>query len=584
MHLKLAILLFALGAVLPARSEEPPLAVDGLRADLSSAAEFALGDAPGGVAGLDRLDWRRIPVPGSWQKAGIPNHGYGWYRFRFTLSAAAAAHPLAFTCSQIRDVDEAFLDGVRVGGTGAFPPRYDKGTLQARLYELPASLTSAAGPHVLAVRVFNAGPRPGGFTAAPYLDTVSGAFWERTMFESPLALVAAAILSLGVFALFVFLRDRRQREFLLFFLLTAGVAVYVVSWLSLWSRFGVSLSLVFRANFALAFALWALFTLFFHDFFVLAVPRWVRVLLAIQAAGFLASCVVPRVDDLYAILPVCYGTVIASGFRIVHVLVRKLRRRAPHALTILVGFGLIFLATLRDMAEDLGLVTWGPRTRYVGLAFLVFAVLFLSVVADRMARLRVAASTDPLTGLPNRAGLFERIRVELARSQRSNRSLALAVLDLDRFKEFNDRFGHLAGDRLLIAAGERLAESVRTSDLAVRFGGEEFVLLLPEISAEEAMRCCERIRDSVRGIRVFGAEAGATISIGVAVHEPKGDPPPSEAALLRMADGALYRAKALGRDRVFMAEGPIPREPVRPASGESVAVKPPDRMGSTIRS
>jgi len=570
MYLKLGVLLAALGAGLPAHPEAPPLFVDGLRADLSPSAEFALGDAPGGVAGLDRLDWRPIRVPGSWQEAGIPDHGYAWYRFRFTLSSDSASHPLAFTCSQIRDVDETFLDGVRVGGTGAFPPRYDKGTLQARLYELPASLTNAAGPHVLAVRVFNAGPRPGGITAAPCLDTVSGAFWERTTFESPLALVAAAILSLGVFALFVFLRDRRQLEFLFFFLLTVGVAAYVVSWLSLWSRFGVSLSFVFRANFALAFALSALFTLFFHYFFVLAIPRWMRVVLAIQLAGLLAACALPRVDDLYTTLPVCYATVIATGLRIMQVLVRKLRRRARHALTILVGFGLIFLATLRDMAEDLGLIPWGARTRYVGLAFLVFAVLFLSVVADRMARLRVAASTDPLTGLPNRAGLFERIRIELARSQRSNRPLALAVLDLDRFKEFNDRFGHLAGDRLLIAAGERLTESVRATDLAVRFGGEEFVLLLPEISAEEAMLCCERIREAVRGIRVFGAEAGSTISIGVALHEPKGGPPPSEAALLRMADVALYRAKALGRDRVFMAEGPVPREPSRPTSGDSM--------------
>src|ERR1035438_9630517 len=518
MRLKLGVLLVALGAGLPARPEASPLHVDGLRADLSSAAEFALGDAPGGVAGLDRLDWRPIRVPASWQRAGIPDHGYAWYRFRFTLSPEAAAHPMAFTCSEIRDVDETFLDGVRVGGTGAFPPRYDKGTLQARLYELPASLTSAAGPHVLAVRVFNAGPRPGGVMAAPYLDTVSGAFWERTMFESPLALVAAAIFSLGVFALIVFLRDRRQREFLFFFLLTAGVAAYVISWLSLWSRFGVSLSFIFRANFALAFALSALFTLFFHYFFVLEIPRWMRVVLAVQLAGLLAACALPRVDDLYAILPVCYATVIASGFRIVQALVRKLRRRAPHALTILVGFGLIFLATLRDMAQDLGLISWSARTRYVGLAF-----------------------------------------------------LGLAVLDLDRFKEFNDRFGHLAGDRLLIAAGERLSESVRTTDLAVRFGGEEFVLLLPEISAEEAMRCCERIREAVRGIRVFGAEAGTTISIGVAVHEPKGGPPPSEAALLRVADAALYRAKALGRDRVFMADGPVPSEIQRPTDGESVS-------------
>ena len=559
-----------MAVALPARPEAAPLAVDGLRADLSSVAEFALGDSPGGIAGLDLLDWRPIRVPGSWQKAGVPEHGYAWYRFRFSLSPAARTRPLAFTCSQIRDVDEAFLDGVRVGGTGAFPPAYDKGTLQARLYELPATITSAAGPHVLAIRVYNAGPRGGGLTAAPYLDSLSGAFWRRTMFEAPLALVAAAIFSLGLFAVFVFLRDRRQREFLLFFLLTAGVAAYFVSWLSLWSRLGVSLSFIFRANVALAFALSMLFVLFFHYFFVLTLLKWMRFVLALQFAGMLVACVLPRVDDLYRVLPLCYATVIASGIRVVTVLVRKVRRRAPYAVTVLVGFGFIFVATLRDMAQDFGLIPSGVRTQYVGAAFLVFSVLFLSVVADRMARLRVAAATDPLTGLPNRTGLFDRIALELARSRRSNRAVALAVLDLDRFKDFNDRFGHLAGDRLLIAMGERFSESVRATDLAVRFGGEEFVLLLPEISRDEAIRCCERIREAVGHMRVSGAEGGTTVSIGLAVHEPGSGPTPSAGALLRVADAALYRAKAQGRDRVSVAEGPIPVDLLRPASGESV--------------
>jgi diguanylate cyclase (GGDEF)-like protein len=565
-----ALLVVALCSAFPARPETTALLVDRFPADLSSVAEFAYGDAPGGVAGLDDLDWRPISVPGSWQKAGVPGHGYAWYRFRFSLSASAATHSLAFTCSQIRDVDEVFLDGIRVGGTGVFPPRYDKGTLQARLYELPASLTLVPGPIVLAVRVYNAGPRPGGLTGAPVLNTVSDAFSDRTWFEAPLALVAAAILSLGLFALFVYLRDRRQREFLLFFLLTTGVAAYVVSRLSLWPRFGVSLSLIFRMNFVLVFALSALLTLFLHYFFVLTLPGWIRTLLAVQMVGMLAAAFLPRVDDLYYILPVLYGTVMAGCARVVAVLVRKVRRGAPYAVTVLIGFGLIFVAALRDMAQDLGFISWGVRTRYVGVAFLVFAVLFLSVVADRMARLRVAAVTDPLTGLPNRTGLFERIRLELLRSQRSELPLALAVLDLDRFKEFNDRFGHLAGDRLLIATGERLAESVRATDLVVRFGGEEFVLLLPEITREEAVRCCERIREAVRGLRVSGAETGTTISIGVAVHAAEGLPTPSEGALLRAADAALYRAKAQGRDCVCVAESPISGDALRLASGESL--------------
>ena len=146
----------------------------------------------------------------------------------------------------------------------------------------------------------------------------------------------------------------------------------------------------------------------------------------------------------------------------------------------------------------------------------------------------------------------------------------VAVLDLDHFKDFNDRFGHLAGDRLLIAMGERLSESVRATDLAVRFGGEEFVLLLPEISGDEAVRCCERIREAVGLIRVSGAEGGTTVSIGLAVHEPGSGPTPAAGTLLRVADAALYRAKALGRDRVCVAEGPIPADPVQTVSGDSL--------------
>jgi diguanylate cyclase (GGDEF)-like protein len=118
--------------------------------------------------------------------------------------------------------------------------------------------------------------------------------------------------------------------------------------------------------------------------------------------------------------------------------------------------------------------------------------------------------------------------------------------------------------------GERFSESVRATDLAVRFGGEEFVLVLPEISRDEAIRCCERIREAVGHMRVSGAEGGTTVSIGLAVHEPGSGPTPSAGALLRVADAALYRAKAQGRDRVSVAEGPIPVDLLRPASGESV--------------
>ena len=438
-----------------------------------------------------------------------------------------------------------------------------------RIYELPAGLTTRPGVHTLLVRVYNAGPRGGGITGTPYLDGVTAAIRSRVLHEAPLALVASAIFSLGLFALFVFIRDRRQTEFLIFFLFTVGVALYLGTWISVWSLIGWPLTPIFRLNFALAFSIPALLALFLYRFTLTRPPRLIRVILALQGLSATLCLVWPRVDDLYRLLAAGNVMIAVVGGYVAILLVGKWRHGASYARPVLVGFLLVFGATLHDIALDLSILPPGDQFQVVGAAFLIFAAIFLSVVADRMARLRVAAATDPLTGLPNRTGLFDRIALELARSRRTLRRVAVAVVDLDRFKQFNDVHGHLVGDRLLIAVGEALTGALRSTDLAVRFGGEEFVVLLPEIGLEEAAACSERIRLAVARARVPGAEGGVTASIGLAMHNPADGAPPGATPLLREADAALYRAKTLGRDRVCVAEGPIAGERLRAISGES---------------
>jgi diguanylate cyclase (GGDEF)-like protein len=536
-------------------SERGVVLVDSLPTSLAGDVEFAFGDPPGGIAGVDGLTWTRIAVPGSWQTAGIGGHGTGWYRFRFRVTPEVASVPLAFVVPQIRDADEVFLDGAFVGRCGGFPPRYDKGTLQPRLYALPPTRTTLSGVHTLLVRVYNPGPRAGGITSVPVLDAVGSAYWKQIFREAPFALVASAIFALGLFALFVFVRDRRQVEFLVFFLFTSGVAIYISTWLSVWTVLHVPLSLVFRLNFAHAFALSALFPLFFQHFLDIPIPGWQRVVVAVQGAGAVATLTWPRVDDLYYFLPALYVTLALTGGRMAWALVSRWRRRVEYAGAVLLGFLIILGAVLHDILQDLSIVPEDGRLRLVGPGFLVFAAIFLTVVADRMARLRIAASTDPLTGLANRKTLWDRIALELARSRRGGKPLSLAVLDLDLFKEFNDRFGHLAGDRLLISMGETLTRGIRETDLASRYGGEEFVILLPEIGREEAATCLERIREAVGRIRVAGADRATTVSIGLAVHDPADGTLVTAAGLLRGADAALYQAKADGRNRIVVLEG-----------------------------
>jgi len=161
------------------------------------------------------------------------------------------------------------------------------------------------------------------------------------------------------------------------------------------------------------------------------------------------------------------------------------------------------------------------------------------------------AVTDQLTGLHNRRYMQGRLEALGKRAAAGGEPVALLVIDIDHFKKINDSFGHPVGDEVLREFAVRLASNVRAIDLPVRFGGEEFVVVMPDTRLEDAHRIAERIRLHVAGspFRVLGGEEllSVTISIGVAASV-EGDTPQ---ALLRRADAAMYEAKASGRNRVI---------------------------------
>lgn len=160
------------------------------------------------------------------------------------------------------------------------------------------------------------------------------------------------------------------------------------------------------------------------------------------------------------------------------------------------------------------------------------------------------AKIDALTGLYNRRWLNETLSRLISRCNLDHSALSLLMLDVDHFKHYNDNHGHLAGDRALCTLSSSIQANLRPNDVAARFGGEEFVVLLPETSLNEAHAIAERLRHSVREADIQQASGlplpGITISIGIASLEPG----MTEQALIAMADVALYRAKQGGRDRV----------------------------------
>jgi diguanylate cyclase (GGDEF)-like protein/PAS domain S-box-containing protein len=179
-------------------------------------------------------------------------------------------------------------------------------------------------------------------------------------------------------------------------------------------------------------------------------------------------------------------------------------------------------------------------------------------VTDRMWLERQALH-DPLTRLPNRLLLMDRARQALARLHRSDRVVAMLFVDLDRFKAVNDNLGHDAGDQLLIAISERLAELMRDSDTVARLGGDEFVILAEDIdSAGEAMALAERVLDALEmPVALGSAEVAMLASVGVAVaHGPDTDPE----GMLREADVAMYRAKGAEGRRLKLFDESLRQE------------------------
>ena len=175
------------------------------------------------------------------------------------------------------------------------------------------------------------------------------------------------------------------------------------------------------------------------------------------------------------------------------------------------------------------------------------------VIADSYGELRKFerhATTDALTGLGNRHSMEESFPREIARCEKDDEPVSLVMIDVDNFKDFNDKFGHIAGDRALAAVSRILRKQFRPRDVLVRYGGDEFAVLLPQVGEETAMTIADRVRMAVSGNTGDGSDSLITIPVRLSMGVAEKHPSSTLDNLIRAADAALYRAKHAGRDMV----------------------------------
>ncbi len=220
-------------------------------------------------------------------------------------------------------------------------------------------------------------------------------------------------------------------------------------------------------------------------------------------------------------------------------------------------FGVRMVQQALDMTQSLEMHRLNGTNRNLLFGYIAAAAMynftFVALLMLRLVkRLQAMSLRDALTGLHNRRALDADLRREWSRMRRGGAGFALLAIDIDHFKQVNDRHGHLAGDALLTQVAQRLLGTARETDTVARVGGEEFVVVLPQTSAAGAAIAAQRVCNAVRGAD-FALPAGAlqaTISVGVAVA-CEADADVND--VLRRADEALYEAKRQGRDRVCVA-------------------------------
>lgn len=529
---------------------------------------------------LDDNSWRPMPLPGRWPAGGYPEHQQlAWYRLTLQLApelvGSGELSKLAVRMGKVLSAYELYAGGQLVGGVGKLPPLSEITYDQQRVFAIPESAVTDDGRLVLAMRVWggenvaveawSAGPSSGEFSLGEY----DALLMESFIGETPGLLFCVLILAFGCYHLYLYARNPSLETYFWFGLAALNIALYglmLVQWKYL---LDISFLTMKKIEFGAIYLFPAIGIQLVWSLLQLPISRWLRayqwsfVLLAVTVVaipGHRVHYLTLHWEQLWLIPILLYSP---------YVILREARAGNAEARTVAFGT-LLFLATcVNDLLIDLAhfdtvrLAPVGFVAILISMAISManrFTSMFSELeteVADRTAQLSRAnqqlaraARVDHLTGLLNRRGFSEEAASEVRRVLRSGKAFSVVLADVDNFKQFNDRHGHACGDHVLKRVGAILEDHTRDVDRVARWGGEEFIILLPETGTDGAAVLAEKLREVIADnlFEFQGERLRITMTFGVAVHR-KGET--LETGIAR-ADTALYHGKERGRNKVMI--------------------------------
>jgi diguanylate cyclase (GGDEF)-like protein len=530
----------------------------------------------------DHGRWDNILVPRDWRRQGYKDYtGMAWYRatFVFDLSQASvqkALDQLGISLGKVHSAYELYVDGKLLRTAGRLPPDpaivYDR----MRTTAIPRSAIDDQGRMTVAIRVWRDEVLGRASTSGMYENPVRvGKILDLTRkiwFGEVLTLMLViCYIAFGFYHLYLYMRNRRSPDFFWFGVTTLLVAVYTLE-VSQWKHIVPVLSFEVNKKIEYVF-IYLLPAVGLQLVYSLVQHSPTRVERVYQAGFVLLALLVLLVPgqtihtqtlffwQVY-VLPGLIGLMVLVIWAAAH--------GSIEARTMLLGWALFVAAALNDIMVAQG-VLQNPRVLHLGFAAVLitmglslanrFSRMYNHLESEVQARTREllesneklvdAARLDALTGLLNRRGFAEKAETEIARAARTRRGFVMMMVDIDHFKACNDNHGHACGDHVLRETAEVLATQLRDVDTIARWGGEEFIFLLPETALDGGAVLAEKLRAAVEG-HVFNYQADVslklTITIGVAQYQ---DDMSFDDCLAR-ADRALYEGKQAGRNRVVV--------------------------------
>lgn len=523
---------------------------------------FILGDSPQyAQPDFNVENWDLISLPHDWPGKASTESDLAWYRFSFVAPEQEPKRSLWLFLGKIADFEKVYLNGTvlpRQASVQSAQELYDV----PRRYELPAELLIPGQENTLAVRVENRQLLWGGMTSGPY--RIGGVAALGTIVDPgilPQVALWAMYVVIGLFMIALFLRTRIDRSLLTFGFFCLSITAYFffnseAKYLLLPDGYDAGRRLQFTA-------LWMSFPLFLRFFQSFIGKKCIgtdKAYYALTAVLVAAGFFIPSIPMLsFMNTTIAQPSWLYPLARVIYLIVRSWRSN-PEIRPITILFAVIVPFMFLDIAKAQNLI-WAEEREFVAVyGFGVFVAGVALVILNRLAklapevaRLSQEANTDYLTGTAMRNHFFSVFRHELVEAAAGGYRLSVLMADLDHFKAVNDTYGHEAGDRVLEKVAESFKMTLRARDVVGRYGGEEFVILLPGTELKEALRIAERLREEVEQLRVGWKDhlIRCTVSIGAADLQGN-HPNPTEA--IHLADKAMYEAKKAGRNRVAGSE------------------------------